>query len=597
MKPIKPLVYYASAIYLGCIVYVFSTESIFLGAVLAASFLIIILLTIEKRYCIIIILFFVFGIMSNLAYYKYNYFGSLEKIKVTKINGFYGTGKINGKNLIIKGNLKDIQVGESILAHGKFEVKKDYYKGLVGEYNIEKVEHKYNNIGSFFSNIKRKTFSKLSKNLGEEKAALIMSLCYGDTEHVTEEQRYSFQRLGVIHAISVSGFHMAIIYKLMENVLGMWTSSGISFLYLLFTGSQPATIRAFIMIMILKLSKKVFRNYDALSSLCFSMIIILTLKPFYALDLGFSLSYLSTLGIILYYNKISRTIYKLPKTINESLSLTISAQTFSMPYAAMSLGNISFGFIPGNLLLLPMYSFLVVLGNIALLFLGVDFVFNILCKLIYFMTIVLDGAHFLLLKVSPPVSYLTFTEAVGLLILISSFILVKKGFRNFKTMPVYVLIIILMQYYSIFPKLQFINIGNEELVLIKYKANNIIIHDNDINFSKNYDIINKRFFIRKVLSAEEGLNIKLKDNCIIKVHTNGDMKNNSMTLEIRNNNKTTLITRNMQDIKDIDLEKCDIIKLPSIQPYQFVSGSKNKIEVLSYKVMYSKVLAVAQLSN
>lgn len=57
------------------------------------------------------------------------------------------------------------------------------------------------------------------------------------------------------------------------------------------------------MIIILKLSKKVFRKYDSLSSISLAAIIILLNKPYYILDIGFMLSFLSTLGILLYNKK------------------------------------------------------------------------------------------------------------------------------------------------------------------------------------------------------------------------------------------------------------------------------------------------------
>jgi competence protein ComEC len=597
MKPIKPLVYYSVALYLGCVIYVFSTESKFLGAVIAASFLMIILFTIEKRFFVIIMLFFIFGIVTSSVYYNYNQFSSLEKIKLVKMNSFYGVGRINGRNVIIKGEIKNLQIGDSILVYGKFENKKDYYEGIVGEFDVSKVQTKYKNLSSFFYSVKKQTYKRLSENLGEEKAALIMSLCYGDTESITDSQKYSFQRLGVIHAISVSGFHMAIIYRLIEGVCGVWISSAVSFLYLIFTGSAPATSRAFIMIIILKLSKKVFKNYDAISSLCFSSIIILSFKPFYALNLGFSLSYLATLGIILYYNKLKRALFKLPLRVNESFSLTMSAQVFSMPYAALTLGNISFGFIPGNLMLLPIYSALVIVGNIALLFLKIDFVFNSLCRVIYLITVVLDGAHFVLLKISPPVSYLTFIEAISLLILISSFILVKKGLNQFKRAPICVLIILLLQYYSFFPKLQFINIGSEEYVLITYKTESILIHDEDVNYSKNYSAVDKRFLARKVVSAEEGLTISLGNNHIIKIHTEAYTRNNTISAEIVAGNSTSLITRNITTVNDMKSRKYDIIKLPDIRPYGAQGRGRSIIDILSYKLIGEKVIAVSEIGS
>ncbi len=160
---------------------------------------------------------------------------------------------------------------------------------------------------------------------------MVMSLCFGETKYISNSDKDILKKLGVIHVVSVSGFHMAIIYKLLERVLGLTLAIPVSFLYVILTGMKSSAIRAFIMIIILKLSKKVFRKYDSLSSISLAAIIILLNKPYYMLDIGFMLSFYLP-SILLYNKKISRTLYKLPQRINSCLSLTLSSQIYTFPY-------------------------------------------------------------------------------------------------------------------------------------------------------------------------------------------------------------------------------------------------------------------------
>jgi competence protein ComEC len=591
MKTTRPLVYYAAAVYFGCIAFIISKDSKQLGAALTASFLIIILVTLQKRYSFLVILFFIIGFINISLYYSTNSIKKEEVVKITKISSYYCQGSINGKKVYLKGDLKAAAEGDIINAGGSFKPLKDYYKGIAGEFYIEKTYSIKHSFTTYLYTVKGRVYEKLKGNIGEERAALIMSLCFGDTKYVSEEQKYEFQELGVVHAISVSGFHMAVIYKLLEGVFGIWTSRGVSFIYLVFTGSQAATVRAFIMIIVLKLSKKLFRNYDAVSSLCLSAIIILTAAPYYASDLGFMLSYLSTLGIILYYKRLKKRFYKLPISINESLSLTISAQPFSMPYAAMSLGNISFGFLAGNLVLMPLYTVIVVLGNLALVSIAFTPIFKLLCSIISFIMIIVEGAHFILLKLTPPVSYLTFMESIILFIIIASFMLFNMGYNRFKAVPAMCLLFLMLQYYSFFPQIQFLNTSSEKMVLLKYKAERIIIYNNKSNFSQNFHLVDTRYFADKAVSSEKGLTVRLGRNCTIRVLS--DYKNSdNINLEVNTCGRTIVITTEKENAVDVDFKKYDIIKLPVLKGSEFKDRYGNKIKSFGYKVIFNKLYPV-----
>ena len=101
---------------------------------------------------------------------------------------------------------------------------------------------------------------------------------------------------------------MSIVYKALEIIIGYKIALLFSFAYMIFTGGQASTIRAFIMIFILKISSKVYKKYDSLSSISLAAIILLLFRPFYILDIGFMLSFLCVLGIILYNKKIKKVV-------------------------------------------------------------------------------------------------------------------------------------------------------------------------------------------------------------------------------------------------------------------------------------------------
>jgi competence protein ComEC len=589
MKLTKPLIYYVIALYIGCISYIVFSESIFIGAVIAASFLIIILATVDKKFSILIICFFITGILSTLFYYKLSVINEVETIRITKNKEYYLIGRTKGRNIYIEGSISGIKEGDKILANGKFDRRVDYSRGTIGRFYIDEFKIYKKDLVSDLYKIKRNSYDKFNKLLGEDKAALVMSLCFGETEYLTEEQKQDFQELGVIHAISVSGFHMAIIYRILEGIAGLKISLIISFVYMMFTGAQPATIRAFVMILILKLSKKVFRSYDSLSALSFSALIILTIRPFYALDLGFILSYLSTLGIILYYDKIKKALYKLPKSINESLSLTLSAQVFSMAYSGMVFNNVSFGFLLGNIILLPIYTTLVVAGNLTLIFLKVDILFNIMCKLIYFITIVIDGADYLLLRITPPVNRISYLESLGILMLIIAFILTQRGYRKFKAAPLFIVTMIMFESYTFFPEISFINLGGRDGVILNYKNERVLIH----NLDENFKLINNDHAFTKIIgNPADQTKLTLGKRYSVKILCERKNGKDFFDLEVSAYDSNTIFTRSTERFMDVDLLKYDIIKLPKSSYYPFKGKLTNNLPKISYNVIFDKIYCI-----
>lgn len=580
----RPIVFYAFAIFIGCLSTVLVINNIFLGAAITASFLAVIFFTLPKRYSFITVLYFLVGILSFLLYFKINVVKDTALIRVIEKNQNYCVAGYNSRKIYLNGDLSRIDEGMKVYIKGTFTKKPIYEKGIVGSFNV--VEYKPAKADFIYKmfNVKKTIYDKFKKKLGEEKAALVMSICYGEVRYLTQDQKNDFQKLGVIHAVSVSGFHLALIYKILEKILGLEAAIAVSLLYVVFTGGQAATVRSFIMIFVLKISKKLYRNYDNLSSICISAMVLLLVKPYYALDLGFNLSYLACIGIILYYKRILRTLYRLPKTLNESLSMTFSAQIFSTPFAAFYFRNISLGFILGNLFLAPLYSLLVILGNLSLLLLKIDPLFNIINTLIYYSSVAINGVTYFLTKISPPILSIDYIMTLSLLSLYVCYVFVKHGFVKLKYFPILLIFIVFIKGYCFFPAIKFVNIGGSESVLVMYKYSSLLIGNekniintkNFIDADKYINFKGKRVFLR----LGKNYNVQLIKN-------DGEGKKaENVSVEIAGYNKRTIITRDTNQFEDINLYKYDIIKLPK---KRFYYGANLKPDITTYEVVRDKI--------
>ncbi|MDP4143893.1 MAG: ComEC/Rec2 family competence protein [Bacillota bacterium] len=415
----------------------------------------------------------------------------IVKIQVLQKERFYGVGSCQGRLINLTGNLSSIKEGEEISVKGSLKKENNYERGIIGSYNIEQVKDRRQGLLYKISNFKENIYNKFSVYLGKDDAGIIMSLCVGDTKNLPEDAKNNFKQLGVVHAVSVSGMHIALIYQILEKIFGLWPAIFISLFYVIFTGSLSATVRSFIMIAVFKLSKKNYKNYDSYSSLSLSACMLLILKPYYIFDIGFMLSYLATLGILLYYKKISRALYRLPQKINEPLSVTLSAQVFSMPYAAFTLKNFSGGFIIGNLILVPFYSAIVILGNLAIIVFFSEPVFTVLCKLLLMIMLIINQITKFLMEITPNIVYMTYIEALGLIIVYLCYLFVKYGYKKARYIPIIVLILVIMQNYYFFPELHYVVTSGGEGMIINYKFKSIYLSKGKLTIQERNELKQK----------------------------------------------------------------------------------------------------------
>ncbi len=184
------------------------------------------------------------------------------------------------------------------------------------------------------------------------------------------------------------------------------------------------------MISILIMSRVIKRNYDTLSSISFAAIILLLIKPYYILDMGFMLSFLSVIGITTTYGHIRDKLKTLPNVIKNSISMTLSALIFTLPYLALNTNTIGFNGIISNLILIPFYSILIILGNISLLLLNTKFVFKLINYVLTSLLFIINTAEGIFLKNMLDVAKITYIQALVVITLYYSYILYKKEYKT-----------------------------------------------------------------------------------------------------------------------------------------------------------------------
>ncbi|MBE6062757.1 MAG: ComEC/Rec2 family competence protein [Clostridium butyricum] len=469
----NPIIYLFLALGVSSISYGISSELRGLSILLTVLFLLWIFLLWGMNFTLILVIFFVVGLFINVSYYNIpdNVQG---QVRIVKVSAYESIGSFHRKKLLIEDNEKiKLKLGEIYNVSGQIDKEnQNKNKGIVGSMKITSVSKCNGDLITKLYEIKDNIYGKLKKNLGIRKAGLLSSIAFGYSDGLDNEDKSDMKKFGVIHSISVSGLHVAIVYGFFKIFLGNKLGLILCFIYVIFTGANYSSIRAFIMLGTVEGAEIVKRNNNSISSLCLSAMILTIYKPYSIFETSFHLSYLATLGIILVNKKVNNILYKFPEKLRECISVALSAQVFTVPYLLLIFNELSLNFIIGNLCLIPFVNILVILGNLLIVFYSFSGVFNFICYLILksinLFDIVLNSIH----NFSMPIIYGNEYLAMMYFAVMTSIYFIKKGFKKFVYMPAVVLILLVVKLYSPILSLKYYKEG---AILVSYRGERVLI--------------------------------------------------------------------------------------------------------------------------
>lgn len=163
-------------------------------------------------------------------------------------------------------------------------------------------------------------FSMIAAPTGDFMTAFIL----GDRKGLPQELYCAFQYTGTVHIIAISGLNIGIIIFILLVVLKMLRLRRgarfiVTLVFLVFysfvTGLQASVVRAVIMGAVFLLSYLVGREYHVYNSLALAAMIILFAWPWQIYDIGFQLSFISVLSIVIFYPKVAERLPKPPNRI------------------------------------------------------------------------------------------------------------------------------------------------------------------------------------------------------------------------------------------------------------------------------------------
>lgn len=549
---INVLKYIFISFILGSLIYVLINENKGLAIMIASCFFAYLIIREGKVLGIIIFLFIFIPIINSSNYYNVEVENDIN-IRLTKIYSYGAYGDYRGRKIYLNDNLNGYALGDNLNIKGSFEKKVNYEKGVIGTFSLEESQILNKDIISNVYKIRETIFSGIKEKIGSRRASIITSISFGYTQMLDEEDTENMRNLGILHAISVSGLHMAIVYSVFKKIFGGSLASLLSGIYVVFTGASLSTIRAYIMLLTTGFSKGARRDYNPLAGLSLGGIIIILMKPNSIFDVGFQLSFLATLSIILFNAKINKALYKLPKYLRENLSICLAAQILTFPVLIVTFKEMSLGFILGNLLLVPIINVLVITGNLLALAFQFENIFNYLIFINYYLTRVLDKITQILLKVTLDTLYLNENIAKFYILILIIFYLYKKGYKKSIYLTSIGLIYIFTSIYSIFPRITYLDEG---ALFIHYKSNRSLFYiENNVNERKIKNITSANNIYK---SFEK---IIIKDNCYIEMNgKNLNLKTSKENYYIKISKEKIDEYYDIIDLKDGRYKKILILK-------------------------------------
>ncbi len=199
---------------------------------------------------------------------------------------------------------------------------------------------------------------------GPQRGGLLAGLIVEGGALLDSDTKKLFQKTGLSHIVALSGYNTSIIIDFSTMVLGAalprrWrivSTGGLAVLFCVMTGASPPLLRASIMALLRLLSDITYRKFDAFRALIFSACCIVAYNPFLIFySLSFQLSFLATLGLIVYARSLQKLCAKifLPNFIAQTLATTLAAQVYTLPLLVYRFHGLSIISLLANVIVLP----------------------------------------------------------------------------------------------------------------------------------------------------------------------------------------------------------------------------------------------------
>lgn len=473
--------------------------------------------------------------------------GVVEELEIKKYSKRYivDLKTINNKEytnlkiiLIAKNNL---EIGDYIKLNAKYmepDAARNYkgfsYKDYLKQENIVGTikptseilvlkKQQINFVVNVSNKLKNWIKTEFDANMSKNNSGVFLGILLGDKSDISKEEITDFKQSSMMHILAVSGAHVSYVIMIFSMLLSKISKRKYLFLmiailifFMVLTSFTPSVVRAFIMAILMLTSKIIYEKSDTYINICLSCLVLLIYNPYNILNIGFQLSFLGTLGIMLLSPKILEfienkfklkieNISKIKKAIISAITISISVQIMIVPIIIINFNMLTFTFLISSIISIPIFAGIMMVGIFTFILFPLRFILfkilNILINILVLISKFISNIPFLTYTVTTPnvVFIIVYYLILFLYILVSNKLPIRifksksKLKKIYKKMVVALLIIsLIFQLFQIIDsknlRIYFIDVGQGDSCLIITKSNKTILIDGGGSTDENYDI-------------------------------------------------------------------------------------------------------------
>lgn len=248
-------------------------------------------------------------------------------------------------------------------------------RAMISKYSLVIEPRQEKSLARLAEQVRKQYEAYMAQAMPKQDAAAIFAMLFGGYQGIRPELLEAFTITGIVHILSVSGYHITLMAGT-ANIVGRFLhmsprttaalATGVILFYSLLAGAIPPVIRSALMGILTLLALTAGRERDAQHILGLVALGLLLYSPLWLFDISFQLSFGATAGLLYLAPPLrERLRKKLPIFVADSLAVTIGAQLSVLPIIAWYFNVLSLSSLLANLVIAPIVEWIIVAGLLA----------------------------------------------------------------------------------------------------------------------------------------------------------------------------------------------------------------------------------------